>query len=543
MNSDLQLKNKRVLIVDDLVEARSAMKSMMSMLGAENVETARDGREATDMIMEKDYDLVLSDYNLGKGKDGQQVLEEARHTNRLKATSCFVIVTGENAVDKVMGALEYEPDGYITKPYTLSILRERLQRLMTIKETLKPVNQALDLGDVDWAISMAHHILHDNPGYLLPVSRIIGKLHLQRQEYEDALTAYNAVLEQRPAIWARLGQAVCIYQMGDADYATTLLREILMDHPLYVQCHDWLARIMLNKEKKREAQQELQSAVAISPRGVLRQIELGRLAVENNDHKIAQAAFEQAMRLGRHSCYKSSENYMNFVRALQHNLQNSEGKDNKILCSKAMRALDEVKQEYAGHSTVIFDANIAESHTYHMVDDKTRSRTSADKAEELLGRMKDPTCEQQVQMTEIYIDTEQMDKAKDMLAKLREREVPSDLLDRLDLIQQHVEGNTSSHSAELNTIGVGHYEKGQLAEAIAAFDEATKFDQAGASVLLNTIQAKVSYIETEKMDIKQLKDCYRLFRRIGTIDEGDERYGRYTKLRDSCERLRRSAGI
>ena len=273
MTSELQLKNKRVLIVDDLVEARSAMKSMMAMLGAENVETARDGREATDMITERDYDLVLSDYNLGKGKDGQQVLEEARHTNRLKATSLFVIVTGENAVDKVMGALEYEPDGYITKPYTLSILRERLQRLMAIKEVMKPVNQALDLGDVEWAISMAHHILHDNPGYLLPVSRILGKLHLQRQEFAEAHSAYNAVLEQRPAIWARLGQAVCTYHMGDPDHAVTLLREILLDHPLYVQCHDWLARIMLEKEKNIEAQQELQSAVAISPRGVLRQIE------------------------------------------------------------------------------------------------------------------------------------------------------------------------------------------------------------------------------------------------------------------------------
>ena len=275
----------------------------------------------------------------------------------------------------------------------------------------------------------------------------------------------------------------------------------------------------------------------------MRQIELGRLAVENDDHQVAQTAFEQAMRLGRHSCYKSSENYMNFIKALQHNLANSDGKDNKILCSKAMRALDEVKQEYAGHNSVIFDANIAESHTYHMVKDKQRSRTSADKAEEMLTRIKDPTCEQQIQMTEIYVDTEQMDKAKDMLAVIREREVPSDLLNRLDLIKQQVEGTNSSYSAELNTRGVGFYEKGKYAEAIAAFDEATKYDQAGASVLLNSIQAKVSYIETQQMDLKQLKDCYRLFRRIGTIGQEDERYGRYEKLRDSCERLRRSAGI
>ena len=39
------------------------------------------------------------------------------------------MVTGENAMDMVMGALEYEPDNYITKPYTLSMLRDRMQRI------------------------------------------------------------------------------------------------------------------------------------------------------------------------------------------------------------------------------------------------------------------------------------------------------------------------------------------------------------------------------------------------------------------------------
>ncbi|MEK9712094.1 MAG: hypothetical protein VW258_05980, partial [Thalassolituus sp.] len=61
--------------------------------------------------------------------------------------------------------------------------------------------------------------------------------------------------------------------------------------------------------------------------------------------------------------------------------------------------------------------------------------------------------------------------------------------------------------------------------------------------LLNAIQAKVSYIEKEELNVTQLKDCYRLLRRIGSVGRLDERYDRYQRLKTSCERLRRSAGL
>ena len=70
INLEHALQDKRILIVDDLVEARSSMKKMLTILGAQTMDTATDGREAMDFILEKDYDIVLSDYNLGKGKDG-----------------------------------------------------------------------------------------------------------------------------------------------------------------------------------------------------------------------------------------------------------------------------------------------------------------------------------------------------------------------------------------------------------------------------------------------------------------------------------------
>ncbi|MFT7110752.1 MAG: CheY-like chemotaxis protein, partial [Psychrobacter glaciei] len=71
------LAGKRILAVDDLVESRSAMKKMLVILGASNVDVAMDGDEATHYILNNDYDLIISDYNLGRGRDGQQILEEA----------------------------------------------------------------------------------------------------------------------------------------------------------------------------------------------------------------------------------------------------------------------------------------------------------------------------------------------------------------------------------------------------------------------------------------------------------------------------------
>jgi len=545
MNSAaINLQGKRILIVDDLVEARSALKSMLTVLGAENVDSATDGREAMAYLMEREYDMVLSDYNLGKGKDGQQILEEARYTNRLKATATFVMITGENAVDRVMGALEYDPDGYITKPFTLSILRERLYRLGIAKSIMEPVNQAVDQGKIDQAIDLARHTLESHPRLLLPISRLLGKLCLGQERYDEALEAYTRVLESRPASWARLGQAVCFHFLGETEQAVKLIRDTLLDHPLYVQCHDWLAKIMMEQGHYEDAQKELEAAVGTSPRAVLRQLELGRLALSNGDYSVAQNAFEQAMRLGRFSCYRSSDTYKQFVEAAQHNLDASQTKENRILCSKAVRALEEMRQEFSGQLSVVFDSNIAESRTYKLVANDEGARSSADKAEGVLARIREPTGEQQLLMTEVYLDTGQQEKAQNMVKTLRDKGLEDDLMKRLSAIENQLSNiNMREMAAELNEKGVGLYEKGLLIDAIEAFDQATRYEDAGVSVLLNAVQAKVSYIEKEELNVSQLKDCYRLLRRIGSVGRLDERYDRYQRLKNSCERLRRSAGL
>ncbi len=548
LNIEQALQNKRILIIDDLVQARSSLKKMVTLLGATQIDTATDGREASQRIMEHEYDIVLSDYNLGRGKDGQQVLEEARYCNRLKSTALFILVTGENAVDMVMGALEYEPDNYITKPFTLNMLRERLIRILATKQEILPIDLAIDAGNHDEAITMATTMLAGKPRLQIPLTRILGKLYLRQKRYQEALQTYQKLLEKRPVGWAQMGQAVCLHLLGDSRSALALLQQTLLAHPMYVQCHDWCATILLSMGEPLKAQQELQKAVAISPKAMLRQMELGRIAYNNGDFPVAEAAFEQAIRLGRYSCYKTSSNYLQFVDAVRQSLANSNAQANsrelRQLSDKAFKAIEELRQDYAGEDDIMFATCITEGKTWQVLGDEENCRQAAQRAEEILLRLKKPTLDQQLQMTEAYIDTQQHVKAKNLLQQLKDSGVDETALQQINALEENLNKMViRDHTAALNTQGVSCYEKKDFASAVAAFDEAAAYEEAGISVLLNAIQAKISLIETTQMDVGQLKDCYRYFQRIGKVGETDERFERYERLKNTFLRLKRAAGL
>jgi CheY-like chemotaxis protein len=542
INLEKALAGRRILIVDDLVEARSSLKKMASILGGDNIDVATDGIEAMNLIHEHEYDIVLSDYNLGRTKDGQQVLEEARFTDRLRATSLFIVITGENAIDMVMGALEYDPDGYITKPYTLNMLKERLIRIITIKEELRKVNKAIDLQKYDLAIKYCLEVLEKSPRLRLPASRILGQLLMRQKQFTQALKIYSQLLNERSVSWAKLGQAICIFKLGDPNSALALLNRTLVEHPLYVQCYDWIAKILLTLDKPLEAQEALEKAIAISPKAVLRQMELGRIAFGNGDMATAEPAFKYSIRLGRYSCHKSVKNYLQFARAAQSLLTNPKDRQTQNKANEAFRALDELKQDFSDDQDSLFEASIIESKTHLNMQNIDQAKRSALDAEVLLASLEDPNMDYKLQMTETFIETDQSVKAQKLIDELKKSELSDKQKIMLSRLDNDLNGEElKRHTTSLNDEGVGHYERGELEDAIIAFDQATHYEQAGISVLLNSIQAKISIMERDSPDKRMLKEVRSLLIRIGEIAKDDDRFARYSRLRKTYDRLCRAA--
>jgi CheY-like chemotaxis protein/predicted Zn-dependent protease len=538
-NLDAMLAGKRILAVDDLVESRSAMKKMLMILGASNVDVAMDGDEATQYILNNDYDLVISDYNLGRGRDGQQILEEARFIRRLKATTTFVMLTGENAMDMVMGAIEYEPDDYVTKPFTIDIMRQRLTRILTIKEQLRPINKAIDRQAKNEVLQLCDEYIKNKPRLKNRVERIKGRTLMSLKRWDDALSLYDEILKDHELTWALLGKATCLFHTDQFKESKNLLEYTIKLHPKYVQCYDLLAKIHLKNKDLKSAQNTLISATHVSPKQVLRQMELGRIAFANKDLAVAETAFRHSVKLARHSCYRSVKNYLSFAKAVQHKISPSSSRETRAGSADAFKAIEEVKAIYGDSPEYVLEATMIESTTYSNLGKEADAKACADKAEKLLEEVNDPSNGTLLSMANLYIATKQHAKAQDLLSEIsKSKSLTRTEKRELERTKSEIsEQVVRQYTTDINDKAIGYFERGQLSQAIELLDQATAYKEAGLAVLLNAIQVKITYMDQRSASRKMVDEVNELLRRVGDIPSNDERHQRWLLLKKSQDRL------
>ena len=83
--------------------------------------------------------MVLCDYNLGAGQNGQQVLEELRKDGRIKPQDIFILISAETSRNVVMSAFDCEPDAYLSKPISTKTIEQRVKRLLNKRKELLDV--------------------------------------------------------------------------------------------------------------------------------------------------------------------------------------------------------------------------------------------------------------------------------------------------------------------------------------------------------------------------------------------------------------------
>ncbi|PUB87826.1 MAG: hypothetical protein DBP02_00510 [gamma proteobacterium symbiont of Ctena orbiculata] len=147
-------QNLNYLIIDDFDQMRVSFKGMLTSYGATDVTTCASGEKALKLLANNSYDVVICDYNLGDGKDGQQVLEEARYLGYLGHAATFFMITAESNMPMVMSALEHQPDDYMVKPINREVLHHRLTVALNRKRQLKAIDDALIRDDKLCAIDL-----------------------------------------------------------------------------------------------------------------------------------------------------------------------------------------------------------------------------------------------------------------------------------------------------------------------------------------------------------------------------------------------------
>ena len=111
-----------VLIVDDYQTMLRIIRNLLKQIGFNNVDEATDGKEALEKFGQKDYGLVISDWNM-EPMTGLDLLKSIRgNGNKVP----FIMITAESKTENVLAAREAGVSNYIVKPFNADTLKTKL---------------------------------------------------------------------------------------------------------------------------------------------------------------------------------------------------------------------------------------------------------------------------------------------------------------------------------------------------------------------------------------------------------------------------------
>jgi two-component system chemotaxis response regulator CheY len=116
-----------VLVVDDYKTMIRIIRNLLKQLGFANVDEAGDGTAALNMMREKQYGLVISDWNM-EPMTGYELLREVRADDRLSRTP-FIMVTAESKTENVIAAKKAGVNNYIVKPFNAATLKAKIDAI------------------------------------------------------------------------------------------------------------------------------------------------------------------------------------------------------------------------------------------------------------------------------------------------------------------------------------------------------------------------------------------------------------------------------
>lgn len=529
----INYSQKKVLIVDDFADFRRTVRGIVQQLGVLEIDQAGTAEEALKLCKEQHYDVILSDYNLGEGKDGQQFLEELKFVGRLRNQDVFLMITAENTSAMVMGALDYMPDGYLTKPFNKAMLQNRLDKIVEKKEALADIEQAMDKRQYERALDGCKTLIGANSPHALAALRLQAECLEKLNRLDEAADVYRNVLENRPLPWAMLGLGKLHFRKGEYEPAKALFEEITRVNPMFLNAFDWLAKTLAAQGEAKRAQQTLESAVKVSPKTILRQMNLGELARGNEDVDAAVRAYRSAIRLGKNSCYNTPDNYLHFSQSVRQKLARDGASQCKALIDDSQRALQEAAETYKERKDVAFRVELQRASLSQALGKEADANAALSKAEALYGAVEQQLSgEAMVEFAGVLKDAGQNERAQELLkaaaSKFGDNEsvmrAARALLDDQSAIQQGEEAQ------ELNVQGVRLFEQGEPRKALACFLKARELNPDNVSINLNTAQAIVYLCNGGQGEPAMLKIGKRCLSQIGELPEDDKRHARFQEL-------------
>lgn len=113
-----------VLVVDDYSTMVRIIRNLLKQLGFVEIDDATDGRAALAKMRERQYGLVISDWNM-EPMTGYDLLQQVRGDEALAHTP-FIMITAESKTENIIAAKRAGVSNYIVKPFNAQTLKDKI---------------------------------------------------------------------------------------------------------------------------------------------------------------------------------------------------------------------------------------------------------------------------------------------------------------------------------------------------------------------------------------------------------------------------------
>jgi DNA-binding response OmpR family regulator/thioredoxin-like negative regulator of GroEL len=497
----INLALKKILIVEDQSIMRETIKHILLNAGARFIVEAESGVNAITAMRIDKFDIVLCDYNLLRGKNGQQVLEEARYLKLLPINAIFIMVTGEQSPQMVLSAIDNKPDDYLIKPFNQQQLLIRIERCDARKKYLWSIDNKIDSGSYFQAIESCEQLLHlDDKKMNLPLLKLRAELAIKVGDFKTAEAIYNKILQQRELPWARCGLGVVAFFLSLFELAIETFENLIHQYPVMLEAYDWLVKAYESIDDNESALFSLNLAVELSPMSILRQKKLALLADKNENLLIAKRAYTATIKLGKNSIHRSSSDYAGLANVyLKSNAPN-----------EALKIVHELNQQFRNEPEARLSSALLETRIYQAKDNKSLAQQAYGKAFKLNEEFnKQLSRELRLEMAKTLFlngNEEACDEILNDLFKtnIDDKSFIKDIVSMCNAIIGEDHANLlvieiKKELVEINNEGVSLFHKGDIKGALAIFEQAIAKMPDNHTINLNMIKIMIHDLKVSQV--------------------------------------------
>lgn len=547
MTESVSLADKKILIIDDQKPFQVMLKGLLSQLGARDVTTVASGEAGIASHNRHGFDILLVDYNLGRGKNGRQVLEEMRVRDLLRPNGLFFIITGESTRPMVLSAIELQPDDYLMKPFSIGVLRSRLKRSFQKRATLARVYQTLYDKEYAECIRACLRHVDENGRYRNYCRQLLAELYLKQGKYEKAEQVINELLQDQRFSWGVLALAKIKYALGEYPAAIDLCHEVIRATPNAVEAYDVLARALQGDEQPIKALEAGRKAVTLAPFSIARQLYMSELARDGEQFELAKQAMYNVLDISRKSVYRHPRHLCNYIRSILDAAEHSESRleINKYQ-QEASLALQRAKNdESLQHGKLQYsqleNAVLARIEAFNGRFRQAQAHLNF-VAKEFIENGSDIQREIAPDVAVALLDIGEFERAH----ALFRTQVDNKQLDRYNrkILQYRVESKDDEHQSFLkhNKAGIAYYTDNDFGAAISEFEKALELAPMNSGVALNYFQAALKILGHSDAPHQYLVEgCKRAIRVLEGLTLPGNHNARFTALRKEFDKIQAQA--